>query len=89
MKTVSTHISTDKKRRALAPISEFRGDEIWYLVGASCDNTCVECVADHGRFLGWPERGKSLPAPDRKGQIIFIAGREPTYLKKLEGLLGN
>jgi len=87
VKTGSTHISTDKKRRALAPVSEVRGDELWYLVGASCDNTCVECVADHGRFLGWPERGKSLPVPERKGQGVFIAGREPTYLKKLEGLI--
>ena len=84
MSGTKTQLSDVTREEALAPVVEVRGAESWYLVGAACNNSCVECVADHGRFLEWPLKGKGLPSPSAGTNTIFIGGREPTFISRLE-----
>ena len=84
---MNTHKTGDKESKSLSPVLESRGEESWYLVGASCNNSCVECVADHGRFLGWPAQGERLPVPSKNQVEIFIGGREPTFVSRLEKII--
>jgi len=78
--------TADDRQAAAAPIKRRQARTV--LLGASCNNHCRSCVGEHGTFEVDTERLKArITEAAAGGGRLVLAGREPTLVPGLFGLL--